>query len=85
MQVSFFSICVSVHACLAICSLKVVLKYFGGKECMEKIQIICTETLEEGLKLGTFICVCESSVSSVKVVPKSCQLPFLFILAASLI
>ena len=54
MHVSFFSIHLSVHVHLMIFSSKVVLKYYRGKECMEKFQIIWLKTLG-GLKLGTFI------------------------------
>ena len=41
---------------------------------MKKFQMICEDTLEEGLKLGSYF-VCVSRVHSVKVAPKviSCQ------------
>ena len=51
---------------------------------MEKSQIICEDTSEKDLSSGTFI-LCLSCISGVKVMPKSHQLPILFILAASLI
>ena len=52
---------------------------------MKKFQIICGRYIGGGSKAGYIYFVYVNSVKSVKVVPKSHQLPILFILAASLI
>ena len=41
---NFFSICVSVHVHLTVCTSKVVSEVLGGKEWMEKKQIVWLET-----------------------------------------